>query len=30
MRMEIETVRADGRDTQWTNGTWHVFMQQFT
>ena len=26
MRVEREMARADGRDTQWTNGTWHVFM----
>ena len=26
MIVEREMVRADGRDTQWTNGTWHVFI----
>ena len=26
MRVEREMIRADGRDTQWPNGTWHVFM----
>ena len=26
MRAEREMVQVDGRHTQWTNGTWHLFM----